>query len=59
MLTGLTQPVEAGQHITGTLTFEHAGKIEVEYTVQPVGGPAPAAGSGPGIGDGHEMHSMH
>lgn len=39
----LKQPYEKGQRIKGTLTFEQAGPIEVEYTVEAVGAPAPTA----------------
>jgi periplasmic copper chaperone A len=42
MLMGLTQPLEKGQKIKGTLEFEKAGKIEIEYTVEALGAGAPA-----------------
>jgi hypothetical protein len=42
MFMDLKQPLEKGQRIKGTLTFEKAGPIEVEYVVEAVG--APAAG---------------
>jgi periplasmic copper chaperone A len=41
MFTGLKQPLAAGQHFKSTLAFEKAGKVEVEFTVQPVGAPGP------------------
>lgn len=40
MFMNLTQPFEKGQRIKGTLTFEKAGPIEVEYIVEAVGAPA-------------------
>src|SRR5437660_11081679 len=43
MLTGLKQPLEKGQKVKGTLQFEKAGKIDIEYTVEDVGATAPAA----------------
>ncbi len=42
MFVGLRQPLQAGEHVTVTLVFEHAGKIDIPYTVQPIGGPARA-----------------
>jgi copper(I)-binding protein len=45
MFTGLKEPLQQGQSVKGTLVFEKAGTIEVEYKVEPIGG-APAAGSG-------------
>jgi len=46
MMTGLKQPLKMGQHIKGTLTFETAGKVDIEYDVQGIGGPAPASAPG-------------
>jgi periplasmic copper chaperone A len=42
MLTGLKQPLAKGQKVKGTLEFEKAGKVDVEYAVAPVGASAPA-----------------
>jgi copper(I)-binding protein len=44
MLTGLKQPLEKGQKVKGTLEFEKAGKVEIEYAVEAVGATSPAAG---------------
>ena len=41
MMTGLKQPFKKGDHIKGTLTFEKAGKVDIEYDVQAVGAQAP------------------
>jgi periplasmic copper chaperone A len=41
MFMNLKQPFEKGQRIKGTIVFEKAGPIEVEYTVEAVGAPAP------------------
>lgn len=45
MLMGLKQPLEKGQRIKGTLDFEKAGKVEIEYTVEAIGA-TPAAKKG-------------
>jgi copper(I)-binding protein len=37
MLTGLKQPLEKGQKVKGTLEFEKAGKVDIEYAVEAVG----------------------
>jgi copper(I)-binding protein len=42
MLIGLKQGLKQGQSIKGTLQFQTAGTVEVEYTIAPVG--APSAG---------------
>ena len=44
MLTDLKQPLEKGQKIKGTLEFEKAGKIEIEYAVEALGAGSPAGG---------------
>jgi copper(I)-binding protein len=44
MLLGLERPLEKGQKVKGTLEFERAGKVEIEYTVEALGTTAPAAG---------------
>ena len=51
MLMGLKQPLQKGERVKGTLEFEKAGKVEIEYSVEAIGAPAPAAG-------GHMQH-MH
>jgi uncharacterized protein YcnI/copper(I)-binding protein len=37
MLTGLKSGLTAGQSVKGTLKFEKAGTVEIEYTVAPIG----------------------
>jgi copper(I)-binding protein len=49
MLMGLKQPLSKGQTVKGTLVFEKAGTVAVEFTVQAIG--APAGGQG-----GHKHH---
>ena len=50
MFMNLKQPLEKGQRIKGTLTFEKAGPIDVEYVVDAVGAQTP--GQMPGM-SGH------
>jgi copper(I)-binding protein len=38
MLMGLTQPLVEGQMVPGVLVFEHAGRVEIEFMVDPPGG---------------------
>lgn len=35
MLMGLKQPLKAGDHYPATLTFKKAGKVTVQFSVQP------------------------
>ena len=49
MLTGLSQPLTAGQTFPLTLTFEKAGAREVTVTVQKVGSMGPGGGDMPGM----------
>jgi copper(I)-binding protein len=44
MLMDLKQPLQAGQKIKGTLVFEKAGSVEIEYLVVPMGADGPIAG---------------
>ena len=44
MFTGLKQPLSQGQTVKGTLVFEKAGMVTIEFAVQAVG--APAGGQG-------------
>jgi copper(I)-binding protein len=44
MLVGLKEPLQKGQKVKGTLEFEKAGKVDIEYAVEPLGATAPAAG---------------
>ena len=44
MLVGLKEPLQKGQKVKGTLEFEKAGKVDIEYAVEPLGATVPAAG---------------
>jgi copper(I)-binding protein len=37
MFVGLKQPLKQGDHVKATLTFEKAGALEVEYSVESIG----------------------
>jgi periplasmic copper chaperone A len=37
MFVGLKRPLSKGEHIKGTLAFEHAGTVEIEYPVEGLG----------------------
>ena len=43
MMMDLKQPLVAGQRIKGTLVFEKAGSVDIEYVVVPMGADGPAA----------------
>ena len=40
MMVDLKQPLQQGQRVKGTLTFEKAGTVEIEFAVEGIGGPA-------------------
>ena len=40
MFMGLKQPLRQGQSVKGTLVFEKAGTVAIEFTVQGIGAPA-------------------
>jgi len=54
MFMDLKSGLKQGQTVKGTLVFEKAGKVDVEYHVGPVGGAA--APSGGASGGGHSHH---
>jgi copper(I)-binding protein len=37
MFVGLNKALSKGEHITGSLIFEHAGKVQIEYEIQAIG----------------------
>ena len=45
MWLDLKRPLAAGERVRGSLVFERAGKVEIEYQIQPIGG-APQGHSG-------------
>ena len=42
MFTHLTKPLDKGETVKATLTFEHGGPVTVQFEVQGVGAAAPA-----------------
>jgi periplasmic copper chaperone A len=52
MMMGLKQPIEKGKPFKGSLVFEKAGAVDIDFTVEAVGATAPTAA-------GHDMHDMH
>ena len=46
MMLDLKQQPQQGQRIKGTLTFEKAGTVDIEFVVEAIGGPARAARTG-------------
>jgi len=46
MIMGLDKPVEPGAIVKGTLVFEKAGRVAVEFPAAPVGSQAPPSGHG-------------
>jgi copper(I)-binding protein len=55
MFVGITQPVVQGKRVKGTLEFEKAGKVDVEYAIEPIGGTPKGEGGG-GMGGMHMGH---
>jgi copper(I)-binding protein len=47
MFVSLAQPLHAGETVRGTLTFEHAGTIEIEYAVLGMGAKGPEVDRNP------------
>ena len=41
MLSELKQPLAQGKSVKVTLQFKNAGKVTVDYPIQPVGSPGP------------------
>ena len=58
MFMDLKQPLKHGEKLKGTLVFEKAGKIEIEYEVAPIGaaGPGQPAGQPAGKAEHHKHH---
>ena len=54
MFVGISQPVEQGKRVKGTLEFEKAGKVDVEYAVEAIGGTPKGEPAG-----GHSGHQGH
>jgi len=57
MFMGLKEPLKEGALVKGTLVFEKAGRVPVEFKVEPIGA-TPATGPGGNTG-GHGGHGAH
>jgi periplasmic copper chaperone A len=42
MFIGLNQPLKQGEHFSSTLTFEKAGPVNIEFTVESIGAMKPS-----------------
>jgi len=58
MFMGLKEPLVKGQMVKGTLTFEKAGTIDVDFAVEAAGSPGPEGG-GQMQHDHMQMDHMH
>ena len=54
MFVGVSKPLEQGKRVKGTLEFEKAGKVDVEYAVEAIGGSPKGEPAG-----GHSGHQGH
>jgi copper(I)-binding protein len=54
MMTGLKERIEKGKPFKGTLVFEKAGPVEVDFSVEAIGATAPTVANRT-----HDMHDMH
>jgi copper(I)-binding protein len=52
MLIGLKQPLQQGQHLKGTLLFEKAGRVDVDFSVESIGASSPSQAA-PAAHQGH------
>jgi len=52
MMMGLKQPIEKGKPFKGSLVFEKAGAVDVDFAVE-------AVGATPAAAPAHDMHNMH
>lgn len=67
MLENLKQPLKPGDTVKGTLTFEKAGSVDIEYAVGSIGGSPPGAAPTGGMkmqgttppASGMKMDHMH
>ena len=53
MLIGLSKGLSQGQKVKGSLTFQRAGSVAVEYSVAPIGAQSPGGQKGGGASHKH------
>ena len=56
MFVDLKAPLKQGERVKGTLQFEKAGAVPVEFAVEAIGAKAPAGGQGANKGQGAAGH---
>jgi hypothetical protein len=56
MLMDLKRPLEAGDVVSGSLTFEHAGKVPLDFQVGPIGSKTPPQAGATGETQHESMH---
>jgi len=56
MFMGLKRPLSVGESLEGTLVFERAGTVKVQFGVQPIGAAAPSSPGGAAVADPHAHH---
>jgi len=59
MFTGLKEPIAQGKPIAGTLVFEKAGTLSVEWAVSPIGAPSAPNGAAMSMPMDHSGHGGH
>lgn len=59
MFVGIDKPVEQGKRVKGTLQFEKAGKVDVEYAVEAIGGTPKGEKADEHAGHGGGAHQGH
>ena len=59
MLVGLKQPAKQGDHVKGTLTFEKAGALDVEFAVESIGAQKPTSTGTGQMQMSPGMHMQH
>jgi len=58
MMMDVKQPIVRGKPFAGSLTFEKAGSVDVDFAVEAVGG-TPASASAAPAAPAHDMQHMH
>jgi periplasmic copper chaperone A len=53
MIMNVKQPIEKGKQFPATLTFEKAGTVDIEFSVEDIGAKSPAAESMPNMPNMH------
>lgn len=56
MFMELKQPLKQGEKVKGTLVFEKAGTVDLDYAVAPIGAASPDGNAGSG---GMQQHKHH